>query len=685
MDDGNDANQTAGRHDGPETTGAGATGADTSDAVAAALEALLLERGPLPIEELAAALADTHPELAAGLAGDPAAPAAAGAAEALVARVTAVAQQSDAFWRLPDERIAPVLHHLRRATFTHRLTASEHRRGAIDLEPDIVALAIGRTATGPDGIALRTAGADDDPRADEHGSLLGPDGWLDAHPVGTLLAVRYDGEHVTIEAVDEARLDPGQADAVTAALRDTYALLPTARAPEVHRLVVDTMGLHPSCFATPVAPLRELLADAGLRRRGPWVGPVSRAWSTPAEQARRNRLEEVLTGADACCQQAARHALDAWHAWLERLEGGDDTEPAGEERTAEQSTGEPTGGSVDGRLVDDIDHGGIAAALAEVATMGRPLISVRRLGRWAGEVAAAAPHDAAALHYLQALGADAEADPQRAEAELRAGLAVDADHPACLGFLAELTQDRGDAQGSLSLLQRTGRPVTAEALAELAPFTVPRNVGRNEPCPCGSGRKFKACCARGPVTRPLVVRMRWLRTRAMRHAVRNDPLTVNSLRHVFDVSNGGADAFANVLDMLLFASNGLRRYLDARGALLPADELECARSWLDQPMRLLVVDHAGTDGVVEATDARGGTALTIDDPAAAATAEAGGLVLARPLPVQGAWILSGTMIHVPANGRDAALELLEEHDGHLRPFHLLHLMVDFQVAALRGI
>ncbi|MEJ5170350.1 MAG: SEC-C metal-binding domain-containing protein [Fimbriimonadales bacterium] len=22
-----------------------------------------------------------------------------------------------------------------------------------------------------------------------------------------------------------------------------------------------------------------------------------------------------------------------------------------------------------------------------------------------------------------------------------------------------------------------------------------RGVGRNDPCPCGSGRKFKACCA----------------------------------------------------------------------------------------------------------------------------------------------------------------------------------------------
>ncbi len=33
-----------------------------------------------------------------------------------------------------------------------------------------------------------------------------------------------------------------------------------------------------------------------------------------------------------------------------------------------------------------MDHGGIAAVLADVATLGRPLVNVRRLGRWAAEV-----------------------------------------------------------------------------------------------------------------------------------------------------------------------------------------------------------------------------------------------------------------------------------------------------------
>ena len=27
-------------------------------------------------------------------------------------------------------------------------------------------------------------------------------------------------------------------------------------------------------------------------------------------------------------------------------------------------------------------------------------------------------------------------------------------------------------------------------------------IGRNDPCPCGSGKKFKRCCYTGPKTRP---------------------------------------------------------------------------------------------------------------------------------------------------------------------------------------
>jgi uncharacterized protein len=51
--------------------------------------------------------------------------------------------------------------------------------------------------------------------------------------------------------------------------------------------------------------------------------------------------------------------------------------------------------------------------------------------------------------------------------------------------MAELLQNgRAPAEIMEILRERAQRPVTAA-------------VGRNDPCPCGSGRKFKKCCGAG--------------------------------------------------------------------------------------------------------------------------------------------------------------------------------------------
>ena len=38
-----------------------------------------------------------------------------------------------------------------------------------------------------------------------------------------------------------------------------------------------------------------------------------------------------------------------------------------------------------------------------------------------------------------------------------------------------------------------GQPVTADQFKQ-RPFVKARDVGRNDPCPCGSGKKYKKCC-----------------------------------------------------------------------------------------------------------------------------------------------------------------------------------------------
>ncbi|MPY92602.1 MAG: hypothetical protein GEV08_05880, partial [Acidimicrobiia bacterium] len=443
------------------------------------------------------------------------------------------------------------------------------------------------------------------------------------------------------------------------------------RAPEAHRLVVDTIGTAPETFAAPVAPLAELLAAADLRVRGAWVGPATGSWLTPLEQARRSRLDAVLGKDQPRWRRGAARALEAWEAWLEP---GDEGGAVNLATPAELAA-----------LVEDLDVGPVAAVMAEVATVGRAVPSVRRQGEWAAEVAARTGTTTAGLAFLQARGADAAGDGLAAEAHLRAGLEVAPDDLACLGMLADLVEDRGDAPGSLALRRRTGREPRPEVMAELAPFFADRSVGRNEPCPCGSGRKYKACCAGRSIRRPLLARCRWLLSKATRHAVGSDPAAVQGLQQVFDPSIVG-DPTGLVVDALLFAGGGLSRYLDTRGPLLPADELGTARTWPAQPMRLLDVEATAPGGLVEAIDQRSGERLAIAGWAdgtdgTEGTAPTGQAVLARPLPVDDVWLLSGAVVAVPPTARARALELTE---GDVRPFQLLQLHVDLQVDSFRG-
>jgi uncharacterized protein len=57
--------------------------------------------------------------------------------------------------------------------------------------------------------------------------------------------------------------------------------------------------------------------------------------------------------------------------------------------------------------------------------------------------------------------------------------------PVCVVAIDAYWRARGSRQGSMPFT--AGRPPEPQSTAT--------NVGRNDPCPCGSGKKFKKCCA----------------------------------------------------------------------------------------------------------------------------------------------------------------------------------------------
>lgn len=71
---------------------------------------------------------------------------------------------------------------------------------------------------------------------------------------------------------------------------------------------------------------------------------------------------------------------------------------------------------------------------------------------------------------------------QQMAAQLRAG------RPAA-GVMAQLRAERRDSRA-----KRTARPTGSQKMPVRSARMPRRSLGRNDPCPCGSGRKFKKCC-----------------------------------------------------------------------------------------------------------------------------------------------------------------------------------------------
>jgi len=58
--------------------------------------------------------------------------------------------------------------------------------------------------------------------------------------------------------------------------------------------------------------------------------------------------------------------------------------------------------------------------------------------------------------------------------------------------------NRYDAKQEKSKRIKAGLPGEEDALLPppVEPIKTPKSAGRNDPCPCGSGKKYKKCCGK---------------------------------------------------------------------------------------------------------------------------------------------------------------------------------------------
>lgn len=410
---------------------------------------------------------------------------------------------------------------------------------------------------------------------------------------------------------------------------------------ELADLLIELLLDDDVAFRIPVAPVGSLLAGAGLSRRGDYVGPVGVPWKTPLERAESDRdaLNASAYGFDACCHRAF-HALT--RGFLE-FRAGHEPELEG--------------------LAEAADHGVVAEAFLAAEITG-PLADglAEPLSRFAD---ALSPGGGPGAQFLRFAAHDLLGESAEAERCLRRALEADPDFAPALAELATIAEERGRAAEAVEHLRRLGVPSDDPQLRRLqdAARWGRSATGRNAPCPCGSGRKYKACCL-GRELPPLAERVDWLYAKAVAFA--NRPAERALLIGLAGALTRGPgapellDALSEplVTDVALFEEGLLERYLGVRGDLLPEDERALAASWLHRPRSLLEVTGAAPNGQLELRDTRDGRRWVVPGGPARDAPRPGELLLARVCAAGDAQRFVGPTLGIPLRLRDSLLDLV---------------------------
>jgi hypothetical protein len=469
--------------------------------------------------------------------------------------------------------------------FTHELSATEVASGMLSADDDLALwaqFAVGALPLAGGGEVRPTTvldlppGVGDDRPAGQGmiGQLLtGPDGWLAGFSAGDLLSLRLRDGALEISALKPPKSTPG-----TGRLRDVCAfavvdalkryLEETIEHPFVplHEILIDLLFTEPKIFASPSPPLAWTLRAAGLETFGGSVGVRGTPWNLAR-----------IRGLDRADVVAGTMALGLLLTWIDEDPGH------GPSLLRDYLTVSP---AVVGYIADEVER-----RAAEGARFDDQLALLHRIAKTGPE--------RAAVTLLAARAADGSGDSDTAERLTHEALTAQPDLPAALLDAGEYAACRGDARAADGYLRHSGHP-PAEALRgalkrQLAP---PKTVtGRNQPCPCGSGRKYKMCCL-AKVVYPLTDRAEVVYALLAGYAQR--AAAAETLSRLVARAGGNLQSTLLCLDLLLTDCGLAERFLRARGDWLRDDERALAESWQHIPI-----------GLFEALEIQRGVGVTV--------------------------------------------------------------------------
>lgn len=523
-------------------------------------------------------------------------------------------------------RVADVETLTERLVLTHRLTDAELSSGRLDLCIDLGALVYAAEIHGglhsPDGnpLRLRERRVEGGGRA---GDMLhtvhleGVDGWLSGYMPGQLVQARAVEGILTLEVLsdDDVAPAPENCSAVLVQIRGAFNEgdgFPVDAAEIQFALAVD----HPDWFVSPLPPLGELVAEAGLETDGTSVGRPGgwEAWRQLNEAVRQlmsHQLPEELAG-------DLPKLVGAFLSWREG------TEPS--RAVAPQL-------HRDWPLLWPLEE--------ELRRQGASPEEIERFAEAIGE--RAGPQSKAAARWLAARAAVLAGEATRAEELVQDALAADPEFLPAHEEAAAYASDRSRARQAVNHLHRV-RPDNDDELVrlrELAGAASPR-IGRNDRCPCGSGRKFKQChLARWEV--PEGDRVRWLLEKARGHTLRAVPPGL--VHNLTSVGGRRLEAKAVGLDLLMFDEAWFGRFLQDRGPLLSEWERAVGQSWVTgHRSSVFRVDALAPDGARTLTDAATGETYEVMFSPALDVADRDRVVWCRLVPVGTGWYATGIIL-----------------------------------------
>ncbi|MEX0826167.1 MAG: SEC-C domain-containing protein [Acidimicrobiia bacterium] len=554
---------------------------------------------------------------------------------------------TEGIWTTRHRYVARIDVALDGSVFTHRLTEAELHGGEVAAVPDLMVVdwAIENDpALEGGGLLEKRFGSEE--RGGDGYALAGPDGWLEGFAAGDLIGFRRVGDHIRVERV-EGSTDGDESDALEQAFADVVDR--DGVGVDIPILLMEAMMSDEelSLFRNPVHPITELLPLAGLERRGELVGPAGTNFEDQFVVHQREQFESLFRRMDfePCCRQAFARVREAWSDF--EIDG-DRTDRA--------------------PLLKALSHGTVAPALA-VYAMEDDFYDTAGLDEFAAYLAEAGGSGAAAAEFLRGVHAEFIDDALAAEAHHEAAVGHDPGYGPGALELARYRLDRGRNIEALRLLRRSGVPADSPDLAYLARLIERRGTRRNDPCPCGSGNKFKACCLLEPklttseriglLTRRVIdfatagnrrKRLFGLALSAAAEAEDDEEL-FEGLGKMMD------DPF--ILDLFIFEGGGLEEYLEVRGPLLTDEDRATLGDWSRSRRALYEVVEAPPGEGMTLRDTRTGDREDIAEALGSQGRSPGDLLLGRVVTVGDTRQLIGNVLEIDLRQRASLLRLLD--------------------------